>query len=288
MKSMTGFGYSEYQDDKIHITLEVKSYNNRYLDIIVNLPVYLSPLEPRIRSFISKGVARGRVEVTVKVRELQEDIEVFLDEELVGSYIATLKRLAVTAEVDETLFLSKLLEMDGVLKIEKTRNMDDFWRLILPRLEEAFNEFEISRKTEGEHTQDDIRNYLKLLEKARQNIGKHAGGMETKIKENLISRFQELVREQFDENRILAETAMMLVKYGINEELVRIRGHLDTFRREIDAEGPCGKRLDFLCQELNREINTIGSKSVLIEVNQLVVEMKDSTENMREQLRNIE
>ncbi len=288
MKSMTGFGYSEYQDEKVHVIVEVKAYNNRYLDIVVNVPVFLSPLEPRIRKYIADGVARGRVEATVKVRELQEDIDIFLDEEVAKSYIETLRRLAVSAEVEETIFLSNLAQMDGVLKSEKNRDIETFWHVIYPRLEQAYRQFEAGRSKEGQQTKEDIVKWLKKLEQNRGTIEQYADEMETKLKENLINRFKELVEDKIDESRILSETAMMLVKYGINEELSRLKGHLTAFNREVETEGPCGKRLDFLCQELNREINTVGSKSVIIEVNQLVVEMKDGTEKMREQLRNIE
>jgi uncharacterized protein (TIGR00255 family) len=288
MKSMTGFGYSEYQDDNMHITVEIKAYNNRYLDVLVNLPSYLSPLEPRVRSYINDGVARGRVEVTVKVRELREDIDVILDEKAAGSYIRTLKQLAATAGVDEAMYLSRLADMDGVLKLEKNRDIDTFWEFVHLRLEEAFGQFQSSREQEGEQTKNDIKKLHGQLAAAGAEITKYAGEMESKLKENLVGRFQEMLEDQLDENRILAEIAVMLVKYGINEELTRLGGHLETFEREIESEGPCGKRLDFLCQELNREINTIGSKSIMMKVNELVVRMKDSTENIREQLRNIE
>ena len=288
MKSMTGFGYSEYQDEKLHITVEVKSYNNRYLDVLVNLPPYLSPLEPRIREFINRDVARGRVEVTVRIRELQEEIDVILDEKAAKSYIHTLKQLARAAEVEEAMYLSRLPDMDGVLKLEKNRDIDAFWDFVQVRLEEAFVQFQTARKKEGEQTKEDIVKFHRQLSAAHSKIEQYAGQMEEKLKDNITARFREMLNDQLDENRILAETAVMLVKYGVNEELSRLAGHLDTFSREIGSEGPCGKRLDFLCQELNREINTIGSKSVMLEVNELVVQMKDSTENIREQLRNIE
>ena len=288
MKSMTGFGYSEYQDDSVHITVEIKAYNNRYLDVLVNLPSYLSPLEPRLRSYITDGVARGRVEVTVKVRELRENIDVILDEKAAKSYIHTLKQLAAAAGVDETMYLSRLADMDGVLKLEKNRDLDSFWIFVRDRLEEAYARFETSRVEEGRQTKNDIVKLCTRLSEAHAEIIKYAGEMESKLKETLVGRFQEMLNDQLDENRILAETAVMLVKYGINEELTRLGGHLETFEKEIESEGPCGKRLDFLCQELNREINTIGSKSIMMNVNELVIRMKDSTENIREQLRNIE
>lgn len=288
MKSMTGFGYSEYQDDKVHVTVEIKAYNNRYLDVLVNLPAYLSPLEPRVRKYGNEGVARGRVEITVKVRELQEDIEVILDEKAAKSYIHTLKQLAAAAGVDETFYLSRLADMDGVLKLEKNRDLDGFWNFIRARLEEAYGRFEISRAEEGKQTKADIVKLHGQLSAAHARLTKHAGKLEAKLRENLLARFHEMLNDQIDESRILAETAVMLVKYGVNEELNRLGGHLDTFSRELESDGPCGKRLDFLCQELNREINTIGSKSTMMEINELVVQMKDSTENIREQLRNIE
>jgi uncharacterized protein (TIGR00255 family) len=288
MKSMTGFGYSELKNDSYHMTTEIRSYNNRYLDIFVNLPSFLTVLEQPIREYAAERVCRGRVEITVKVRELQENIEVILDERTVRTFVQALGRLAEIAEVDKRVFLSQLLQMEGAVKMEKNRDTDAFWSVLKPELEAAFDGYEETRKREGSLTKDNIVVFLDVIASGVEKISGFAGEIEDRIRENLLSRFNEVMAGKVDEDRVLTETAVMLVKYGINEELERLRGHIDAFQREIEATGPCGKKLDFLCQELNREINTIGSKSFIFEVNQYVVQIKDAIEKMREQLRNIE
>jgi uncharacterized protein (TIGR00255 family) len=285
---MTGFGYSEYQDEKLRLTIDVKSYNNRYLDIFVNLPPFLSPLEQRIRELIGNFAERGRIEVTVKIRELQEEIEVVLDEGAVKAYAEVLKKAAALSNVDEKLILPALVEMEGVIKIDKNRDIDSFWDTIRPELENACRQLEDVRRKEGGETLKDITRCLGEIRGAVGEIGKHADTIEDRVKETLRSRFDEVLSGQVDESRVLNETAVMLVKLSIHEELTRLEGHIDAFMRTMQSDGPCGKKLDFICQELNREINTIGSKNVILEVSQSVVDVKDSIEKIREQLRNIE
>lgn len=288
MKSMTGFGYSEFKNETYHVTTEIRSYNNRYLDVYVNLPSFLTVFEQQIREYTGERVCRGRVEITVKVRELQEDIEVILNERTVKTFVDVLKRLSEIAEVDKTVFLSQLLQMEGAVKMEKNRDTEAFWEVLKPELEAAFTGYEETRLREGENTKKDIIEFLDGIASGTEKISGFADEIESRIEENLLKRFNEVMAGKVDEDRVLTETAVMLVKYGINEELSRLRGHIEAFRREIAAAGPCGKKLDFLCQELNREINTIGSKSFILEVNRLVVQIKDGIEKMREQLRNIE
>ncbi len=288
MKSMTGFGYSEYQDRSLRLTTEIKSYNNKYLDINVNLPPFISPLEPLIREFIGNSVKRGRVEVTLRIRELQEELEVLLDEGLVRAYSEALKKAALLAGVADELFLPALVHMDGVLKVDKNRDTETFWSIIKPELEKAFQQFEESRQREGENTRQDVLTSLQLIARRLEEIEGYAGTIEERIRESLKQRFEEVLAGQVDENRVLSETAVLLVKLSIHEEIVRLRGHLETFTSVLGTDDGQGKKLDFICQELNREINTIGSKNTILEVSQIVVDIKDSIEKIREQLRNVE
>ena len=288
MKSMTGFGYTEYQDSGIQASVLLKSYNNKYLDIFVNLPSIISGLEPEIRTFLSSRIERGRVEVSIKLRELEEDITVLLDESTARSYIEALGGLAGLAGMEREKLLPGLLQIEGILKAQRNRDTEYYWTLLEPRLEEAFGRYEDSRIKEGATARVDIEGSAAVIREGLADVRAHAGELETKIKENLANRFQEVLGNEIDENRILSETAVMLVKYDINEEIVRLTGHLDSLEDTLSGPGPVGKKLDFICQELNREINTIGSKSVILKINQAVIEMKDAVEKMREQLRNVE
>jgi uncharacterized protein (TIGR00255 family) len=155
-------------------------------------------------------------------------------------------------------------------------------------LQTAADQFEAERIREGNHTEAAILSYVAVLEAMTEGISNHVPAMETAFQENLRSRFTGLLGDGVDENRILTETAALLVKYTIAEEISRLQAHLAEFRAEVRRNGSPGKKLDFLCQEINREINTIGSKTPNLEVSRAVVDMKDALENIREQLRNVE
>ncbi len=288
MKSMTGFGSAEYQDEKIHIMLEIKSYNNRYLDIIVNQPVFLNALEPEIRKFISDRAGRGRVELYLRIRELEEDLVLHLDRSAATAYAESLRQLSEAAGIKGEIGLSHLLSFEGILKAEKKRDLDRYREKIMPLLDECVKQWDESRVKEGVETAADIESNLQTLYGAVELFRERSSEMEENIKTNIRTKFNDVLGNVIDEQRVLAETAVLLVKYSINEEIVRLTGHLDSFRETTAADFPAGKKLDFICQEINREVNTIGSKSFIMEVNQKVVEVKDSLENIREQLRNVE
>ena len=288
MKSMTGFGFNEIQDEKIHISLDLKSYNNRYLDIITNIPSILNPLEPKIREWLSARINRGRVEIHIRYRELEENLSVILDKNVVNDYSHVLKQMIEISGVKEELTLSHLLSIDGIIKTDRKRDLTFIWDRIQPMLEKAFSDYDNNRKKEGENTEKDIKNQLQVLRDNLQSIEDQVPEVEKQIKETLSLKFQDITGDQIEETRLLAETAMYLVKYDINEEIIRMKSHLERFTEISGEEESAGKKLDFLCQELNREINTIGSKSPVVEVHQSVVLMKDALEKIREQLRNVE
>ncbi len=288
MKSMTGFGFCELQDDKIHISLDLKSYNNRYLDIITNFPSALNPLEPKIREWLSSRINRGRVEIHIRFRELEENLSVILDKNVVREYSDVLRQLMETAKIKEELTLSHLLKMEGIIKTDKKRDLTYIWEKILPLLEKAFSDYDINRVKEGANTKIDIKNNLSVLQSNLKLVEARAPEVEKQVKKTLSEKFRDITGDEIEETRLLAETAMYLVKYDINEEIIRMRSHLERFLEIMTDEEAAGKKLDFLCQELNREINTIGSKSPVVEVHQSVVVMKDALEKIREQLRNVE
>ncbi len=287
MKSMTGYAYREYQDEEFQAALEIKSYNNRYLDVIINVSNPFSPFEPKLREYFLKRVMRGRIEVYCKIKLLQQDLEISVDEKNVASYVDALKKLSRSAGLSEELHLSHLLRMEGIMNSETTVSIDRYWERIASLLEQTFSEYEKSRIREGEATRASLLELAASIEKYITEIEAAAPRLEGYIRENVEERFQELLGDDYDENRVMSEIAALLLKYSINEEIVRLQIHLASFRESIQSDGQ-GKKLDFICQEMNREVNTIGSKSSIIEINQNVVEIKDGIEKIREQLRNIE
>ena len=288
MKSMTGYGYKEYRDDRLSLSVEIKGYNSRFLEIFVNLPPFLSSLEGRIRDHIASRCERGKIEVSLRFKELAAEVSVSVDEEAAKAYYQAIAGLGRTLGLEETPRLSLILGMDGVLAIDKVRDVERYWSQVEPVLRAAADDFEAERIREGASTEEDILSHILAIESAVDVVAAHAPALEKSIRDNLRSRFSELLGDSIDENRILAETAVLLMKYTISEEISRLRAHLGEFRAEAGRNAAPGKKLDFLCQEINREINTIGSKSPVLEVSRAVVAMKDSLENVREQLRNVE
>ncbi len=289
MISMTGYGYKEFQNEKVRFTLEVKTYNNRYLDLILNLPSPLSPLESRVRTMLTGLIRRGRVEIYLRMKELEEDLSLIVDSSAVKAYAKTLTEIQELAGIEGSLSLGHLLSMDGVIKTEKNRDLDQYWVQLEPLFADVLQQVVEDRRREGASTAKDIMQQISSLESRLKEIEGLAPSMEEQINRSLREKFSELLDGQVDESRILSEIAVQLVRFDINEEIVRLNTHFGNFR-DVAAhdDEPIGKKLDFLCQEINREINTIGSKSTLVEINKYVVEMKDSLEKVREQLRNVE
>jgi uncharacterized protein (TIGR00255 family) len=288
MKSMTGYGYRETAADGLAVAVELKSYNNRFLEIYVNLPSFLSPLEPRLRDYVAGRCERGKVELSVRLKETAAALAVRVDAAAARAYFDALSGLAADLGLDEKPKLSQLIGLEGVLTADRSRDLERYWAALEPALADACAQFEAARRKEGEVTQADILSHIAVLEAAAAEVAGYVPGLEAGLKDTLRLRFAEVLGDRVDENRVLAETAVLLVKYSISEELTRLNAHLAAFRAETAANPAPGKKLDFLCQELNREINTIGSKSPMLEVGRAVIAMKDGLENIREQLRNVE
>jgi uncharacterized protein (TIGR00255 family) len=288
MKSMTGYAFVSRQDENLSLSVELRGYNNRFLEITINLPSFLSSLEPGIREYLSARFSRGKIEAGVRLKEYNSPVAVLVNQEAVRAYGEAIAVLARELQIDEKPSLSVLLGMEGVLDVEKNRDDERYRRIIEPALAEAADKFETERIREGNHTEADILSHIAELESMIGTIAGHVPAMESAFQENLRRRFAEVLGDAIDENRVLTETAALLVKYTISEEISRLDAHLAEFRAETERNPSPGKKLDFLCQEINREINTIGSKTPNLEVSRAVVNMKDALEDIREQLRNVE
>jgi uncharacterized protein (TIGR00255 family) len=288
MTGMTGFGHGEHRDEKVHLVLEMRSYNNRFLELYLNLPYSLRPLEPRFRELLSSRIQRGKVELYLSMTELESEAEVHVDHARVAAYLEAIKELKSLAGSRERVSLSHLIGLEGVLKSESRRDPEDLWQLVLPLLERVLAELQRSRDVEGSKTGADIRRQAEVVRERMADIEAAAPQIEERVREGLRQRFHELMGEGVDEARIMAETAVQLVRCDVNEEVQRLKAHLDTLFTALDAPGVQGKRLDFVCQELGREINTIGSKSTILSIDAAVIAVKDALEKIREQLRNVE
>ena len=288
MISMTGFAGIEKAGEGFSVTVEIKGYNSRFLEVQVNAPSWLSRFEPKIREIIGGVCGRGKVDVFVRLKEINAALNVSVNANAAKAYADAISGLSAELGIKETISLSTLIGMEGVLEVEKIRDDEKYWAVTESALREAAGIFQAERAREGKHTEEDILNSVSCIESALQTVRARVSDLENSIKENIKTRFKELTENALDENRILAETALLLMKYTVAEEVSRLSSHLAEFRSETEKNDRPGKKLDFLSQEIGREINTIGSKSTIIEVSRAVVEMKESLENIREQLRNVE
>jgi uncharacterized protein (TIGR00255 family) len=201
---MTGYGWAEEQDKSISASVEIKGYNNRFLDTAVNLPPFLSALEMLVREFLAEHCRRGRLELAIRFKEFNAPLAVTLNKEAAKAYWNAAKESAEFLGIHEDPKLELILTMEGVLEIEKERDAEKAKEKIMSLLEKAFAQFDEDRRREGDHTYRNILSHLEALEKSWKAIALHSGELEEILKENIKARFEELLGDRIDENRILA------------------------------------------------------------------------------------
>ncbi len=290
MKSMTAYGYAEFQNENYVMVMELKSYNNRYLEISFNAPPYLSAYENVITTLIKEHAQRGHIDLSIRVKNIKSNVEVSVDTDVAKAYIKAIKEVYDLAkDLNPKFNMGDILSQDGVLSSIRTDGIEAYKEGLDHCAELVLKQFDEAKAREGLVTKNDLAGKIDAIAKSLDVVKANVDGLEVMIRKNLTDRIHEMLGDQhYDENRILTEVAVMLNRYTINEEVVRLGAHIAEFRKLLKSEEAVGKRMDFLCQEMNREINTIGSKSQMVEVNLEVVNMKDSLENVREQIRNIE
>lgn len=289
MNSMTGYAYNESVIDGTQISVEIRSVNSRFLDLNIYIPSYLNPLESKIRKIVSEKIIRGKVDLSIRIKDTNSAAQVTTDTNLAKLYYDAFKSICEKLNLPESdIPLSLIVSQEGVLSVNQQYDAEAYWEKISVVFNNAFNQFITDRKREGENLKQDLLLKLDTLDKCADFFKEWQPKMELKFREIITKKFTELLGDHVDENRIMSEVAAMLVKYTINEEIVRLYSHLDSLRKEINENEIPGKRIDFICQEANREINTIGSKNQFTEVGAMVVTAKDALENIREQIKNVE
>ncbi|HKK47445.1 MAG TPA: YicC/YloC family endoribonuclease [Alkalispirochaeta sp.] len=288
MRSMTGYGYAEASNSQRDLSIEIRSLNNRYLEVYTSLPSFLNPIEPEIRKAVGAKAIRGKIEVQIRLREYRNDLEIYVDPNAVEAARTALATIADLAGIDRPPAYRDILEFEGVIQTERRRDPEVYREDILHVLGEALTAWNVTRDAEGDVTHRDIEKHLDRLRAAATVFTESAPRVEQLLLDAVRSRFREVLGDDADEQRVYAEAALLMVKHATNEEIVRLKSHVDSFADLLGQDSGVGKRLDFICQEMNREINTTGSKTVLPEVQDAVVEAKDAVEAIREQIRNIE
>ncbi|WP_342036143.1 YicC/YloC family endoribonuclease [Treponema phagedenis] len=285
---MTGYANLETTIDNFEIACEIKSYNSRFLDLNINLPFWMTRFESLIRAHCTKQILRGKVELNFRIKNANINMNVSANPQMAKAYYDAVKTIADTINLQDEISLSLIIKQEGVLQIDRVFNAEIWESKLPPILDTLLERYDSFRHTEGAALAKDILNMLQKIEYSIEEIDRFSAQMEAIFTKNLQDKFTELTNSQFDEQRVLQEVAALLIKYTINEEVVRLKAHVAALKKELETNKTSGKKIDFICQEINREINTIGSKNQLIEIAQAVVNVKDALENIREQARNLE
>jgi uncharacterized protein (TIGR00255 family) len=229
------------------------------------------------------------VDVNIRLKVLENEMVVHVDEGAVRAYALAFEQISAAASRPLDMTLADFLSQEGVLVTTREDESDTYRPILFEALESALDQLRESKGREGEATKADLIRLGKIIEEGHATLDAHADELEALLKSQLEQRFEEMLGDKgWDESRILQEIGVLLVRYSIHEEIKRLGAHLKEYFSLLESDEPVGKRLDFLCQEMNREINTIGSKSQIVALNMEVVRMKDGLENIREQVRNIE
>lgn len=293
IKSMTGFGRSEYSDGKRNIIVEIKSVNHRYGDITVKMPRRYSFAEDKIKNAVKNVARRGKIEVSVVVENITEDDSTIkLNKPVAKQYYENLCLLKESFEVTGDITLQFLAALPEVLKsVPDVEDEEEICKALLIPVTGAAEKLDQMRKAEGEKLAEDLIMRGGLIKGLLVNIEKRAPQVVENYKERLRERIAELIdgNISISEDRILVEAAIFADKCNVTEELVRLRSHIDQLYSIInESTQPDGKKLDFLVQEMNREANTIGSKANDLEITGTMLEIKSEIEKIREQVQNIE
>lgn len=291
VKSMTGFGRGEYQENGKKVNIEIKTVNHRYTDIFVKFPRMLAFLEDKVRDIISKNISRGKIDVFMTYEEFGEDSKtVVIDEALAGAYLKALNTLGSKFDLRDDITVSMLSRFPDILRVEKVEEDEgELLRIVSAAVQTALDSLLKMRIVEGAALKTSLLEKLDNVSKVVSQIEERAPAVVIEYKERLTNRLKELLEQKVvDENRIATEVAIFADRCSIDEELVRLKSHLLQFKDTLDLEIPVGRKLDFIVQEMNREINTIGSKANDVSITRCVVEVKSEIEKIREQVQNIE
>lgn len=292
IRSMTGYGRGEAASDLYKFKVEIKAVNHRYNDILIKMPRHIFYLEESIKKIIKEKISRGKVDVFINLEYINESaVDVKIDIPLAKSYKIALDNLKMELQLEDTIRLNNILSMSEVVRTErKELDEDSIWKLLREAVDLALSNIMTMRTDEGQELKKDLEIKINNVEDLALQIGERAPLVAIEYKEKLRDRINNLLEDniELDEERLANEVAVFADKSSIDEELVRLGSHIKQFRNIIEKEDTVGRKLDFLIQEFNREINTIGSKANDITITNMVVDLKAELEKIREQVQNIE
>ena len=291
LRSMTGFGRGEDTIGGRHIVFEIKSVNHKYFEFNSRIPRGYLFLEDKLKAYIQGKISRGKVDVFLQIETLEEmDVQVLVNHSLASAYVTALQELKERYQLPDEPSLALLSKYSDIFSVHKAPEDEDaVWEAVRQVADQAIASFLKMREAEGARLKADI------LEKAGEivalvdQVERHTPETVEHYRERLKAKIEELLQDnRFDEQRVLTEVAIFADKVAVDEETVRLRSHFQQLQKLVDSDGPVGRKIDFLVQEMNREANTIGSKSVNSKIAYLVVDIKALIEKIREQVQNVE
>ena len=289
IRSMTGFGRCKMSVNEYDINIDIRSVNHRYLDLNLKLPKYYAFLEEKIREKISKTISRGKIEVSIYIKLANSDEkQIVLNEPLCDNYISVLNSLKEKLGTEDKIDIRLMSRFNDIFELEyKEADEEAVCENVLLVLSKCLDDFVLMREREGARIKEDLTERLSKVEELGKEVEKRAPLIVSEYREKLLARLKEVLNN-IDEQRIIQEAAIYADKITTAEETVRLSSHIKEFKSLIENGGAIGKKLDFIVQEMNREVNTIGSKCNDFDTSKIVVELKSEIENIREQIQNIE
>jgi uncharacterized protein (TIGR00255 family) len=292
INSMTGYGRSQTKLDTRIITVELRSVNNRFLDCNVRCPKIYAYLEEKTKArILAAGVSRGKIDVYIGIEYTEgADAEVRPNSALIASYLKAFEAIAEEFSLPHDITVGLVARMPDAFTVSKVEeDRDELWNVVAETLDAALAEFCAMRAAEGARMAEDVLGRVSLIEEMNRTVKARMPQIITEYRTRLLASVKELLGDrQVDESRIITEVALFADRIATDEETVRLDSHIAQMRAIFEEGGPIGRKLDFLLQEMNREVNTIGSKSNDLEVSRVIVEIKSQLEKIREQIQNIE
>ena len=292
IKSMTAYASADKAEGQISVKTEIRSYNSRYLDVILRVPNDLIPLEEKIKGMLSEKISRGRVEVKIQLKsEAEEAVSFEIDQVRAKAYYEALLKLNNTFNLSSAISLEHLLNAGSIIKpSEKEGAPELYWPVVRDCLAQALDDLDEMRRREGDFIAEDFGARLRIIEGGLSEIKDKSQGLITFYQERLKDRISSLTKGivEIDPARIAQESAILADKSDISEEIVRAESHADQFKSVMQESVSSGRKLNFLLQEFNREFNTMGVKAQSAEISHLVVNLKTELEKIREQVQNVE
>ena len=291
MKSMTGFGRAKLEKNNRIYNIEIKSVNHKYSDISIKMPRSFSYLEEKLKKEISSNISRGKIDVYITFENYSEaGKEIIVNKELVQEYLKKFREISAGTELSMNIPVTEITKLPDVLTIKETdEDEEQIESELLECMKEAIDNFVSMREQEGNKIKEDLIERINRVEAAKDKISQYSTGLIDEYVVKLEERVKQILKTNVvDESRLAMEVVLYADKCSVEEELTRLDSHICQFRKLIEETNPVGKKLDFLMQEMNRETNTMGSKSGSIEITNIVVDIKTELEDIREQIQNIE